>query len=260
MKNTIIIKNRVKICLILFLIIISFVISCSNKIAEKNYKKFFSKFEKRRKSRAHKTKSRNRNMNKEMNSYQFEMALRKFNTVNSESQSEKQDNLYKFLLGFGFGFGLKVDATEDLKECFYKKKEENNNSIEIFISSAQNSESEYIIEKKKEEQKTLATSFTKSALELFTKFKECKAFQETFFTFVKNKIINFGVKGLAYIIAGPLGLAIKGTYDIYKIISEINNFHSIKKKIPLDYYNLGSSVGKIVYYTQNILLRKRRRF
>ncbi len=178
-------------------------------------------------------------------------------------QANQESNFIKFMLGFGVGFGLKVDASEDLKKCFLADKEKNGMIIKNFIfESTENNNSNHsnILAEEKENQKQSALSFTKTAMEFFVKFKDCNAFKETLMTFIKNKVINLGIKGIAYIFAGPLGILLKGTYDIYKIITEIGNFYQLKKQSPVDYYNLGSAVGKIIYYTQNILLRRKKRF
>lgn len=177
----------------------------------------------------------------------------------SHSTHESENKYLKFVIGLAVGFGLGIDATEELKNCFKNNSQQYKHNIKEFIAIRTNSNSENIMEKEKNEQKESATSFTKIVLEFFSRFKECNAFRDTIFTFVKSKIINIGLKGLAYVLAGPLGLLLKGTYDIYKLISEVSNFYSIKNKMPLDYYNLGSSVGKIVYYAQNILLKRRRK-
>jgi len=206
-------------------------------------------------------KNTNQNKSKNPNKKSSTSHLTQKTFGRNKLKSAEDSNFFKFMLGFGVGFGLKVDASEDLKKCFLSDKKNNAKIIENFIfSEAEKNDNANILAKDKENQKVSALSFTKIAMEFFTKFKDCKAFKETFFAFVKNKIINLGIKGIAYIVAGPLGLLLKGTYDVYKIITEISDFYKLKKQNPIDYYNLGSAVGKIIYYTQNILFRRKKRF
>ncbi len=108
--------------------------------------------------------------------------------------------------------------------------------------------------------KNITKSFTIKALEFFAHFKDCGPFRETVFSFIKNRLLNIGVKGLAYAAGGIIGVLIKGTYDLYKLLSEVKNFYKIKSKRPIDFSNLGSSIGKIIYYTQNLLMKRKRKF
>ncbi len=252
MKRSLI-KNSIKLFIIILLLITNILASISNNNYANSYKKkrFFSSLKTYRTIKS----------KEEFDSKIYHRSENSFKRyrINNENENEKEENrFFKFLVGFGMGFGLKVDASEELKNCFFADKKKNTNSIKDFIASTENTELKKISEKKIE-QKQSASSFTKLALELLGKFKKCKPFKETFLSFVKNKIINLGIKGIAYILAGPLGLILKGTYDIYKIITEINNFYKIRKIVPVDHFKLGSAVGKIIYYTQNILFKRKMR-
>ncbi len=106
--------------------------------------------------------------------------------------------------------------------------------------------------------KETTKSFTILAVEFFSNFKDCAPFRETFFSFLKNRIINLGIKGVAYAVGGVIGVLLKSSYDLYKLLTEIKNFYRIRSNHPIDYFNLGSSVGKIIYYTQNLIIKKKK--
>lgn len=261
-------KKRLRIYLIVILIILNSFISFAKKVDSLKQK---LKLKKKTKKISIKNKANyhRKNINHNNNYYNNNKEAKNYSKLHklekplrfNKAKSNEESNFVKFILGFGVGFGLKVDASEDLKRCFFEHKKKNSKIIKTFIfSETEKNNNSNILEKDKEKQKESAKSFTKTAMELFSRFKECNAFKETFLTFIKNKIISIGVKGVAYIIAGPLGLLLKGTYDVYKIITEISNFYKLKKQNPIDYYNLGSAVGKIIYYTQNILLKRKKKF
>lgn len=265
------VKKRLKLFLLILLILMNSYVSLAKKLSSmqkqkgklkkikatrKNSKKTFSN-KKAKKTIISINNNNHLNSNKNSNSFKIAKTFKK-----QKSKAPQESKFLKFMLGFGVGFGLKVDASEELKKCFYTDKKKKAKTIKNFIfdETEKNNNNANILEKDKENQKESAQSFTKTAMEFFAKFKDCNAFKETFLTFVKNKVINIGLKGIAYIVAGPLGLILKGTFDVYKIISEIASFYKLKKQNPVDYYNLGSAVGKVIYYTQNILLRRKKRF
>jgi hypothetical protein len=179
---------------------------------------------------------------------------------NRKKTSDKNEKFIKFITGMGVGYGLSVEATEDLKNCFLNKQN-SNNLIQIFLNkSSKNVKRKEILKidsELKEVQEKKAKNFTKEVLDFFAHFKDCAPFRETFFSFVKTRLINIGVKGLAYAVGGVIGVLLKSGYNLYKLISEIKNFYLIRSKNSLDYFQLGSTVGKIVYYTQNLVLRRR---
>jgi hypothetical protein len=181
-----------------------------------------------------------------------------------------------FIAGVGIGYGLSVEATEELKKCF-KEKEKSNKIVEMFlkkidkididlenteISENQNNtinalSSDNTSTSNNQEQIT-AVSFTKKVLNMFSKLKDCAPFKETFFSFIKYKLINIGVKGIAYAVGGVIGVLIKGAYDLIKLVSSMNDFYAARGENQIDYVRLGSNVGKIIYYAQNLALRKRK--
>lgn len=166
----------------------------------------------------------------------------------------KESNNIKFITGLGVGYGLSVEASEELKNCFIKNEKTNNNIVNKFFAKTKT-----LKRKNQKDKKQKVFSFTSEALNFFAKFKNCNPVRETIFTFIKQRIINIGMKGLAYAIGGPLGLLIKSGYHLFKFLSEMKTFYHLRAKKPIDYYSLGSSVGKVVYYTQNLMFRRRRR-
>jgi hypothetical protein len=201
--------------------------------------------------------------------YQYQKNLEKLYTkMHRKSATQNDPSKYlKFIAGMGIGFGLSVDASEELKNCFIRK-ENHNNLVHKFFHKAN------IVEKKGE--KVLSNrnnnnkdeipdgaldttkSFTKLAVDFFSHFKDCAPFRETFFSFLRNRIINLGIKGVAYAVGGVIGVLLKSGHDLFKLLSEMRNFYTIRSTHPIDYYNLGSSVGKIIYYTQNLIIKKKR--
>lgn len=174
-------------------------------------------------------------------------------------KSKKYEQQLNFIIGMGVGYGLKVEATEDFKQCFLKT-EKSDQMLETFLektNTIQRTETQALESNNKGKQRLAAKSFTKAALEFFAKFKDCAPFRETFFSFVKTKLINVTVKGIAYAVGGVIGVLIKSAYDLIKLLTEIKNYYNISSKPPVDYFKLGSSIGKILYYTQNLALRKR---
>jgi hypothetical protein len=165
----------------------------------------------------------------------------------------------KFITGMGIGYGLNHEANEQLKNCFIQKSD-SEKIVNKFFNKADH------IKRKQEtklnsnvsyEKKEAANGFTKEVVDFFTNFKDCAPFRETFLQFVKTRIISITVKGLVYAAGGIIGLLLKASYDIYKLISEIQNFYNIRTNKPVDYLQLGSSVGKIVYFTQNLLIKRK---
>jgi hypothetical protein len=187
--------------------------------------------------------------------YSLELKLNKLHRKLSVSNHHVD-----FILGLATGYGLNAEATEDLKNCF-KSKEENHHLVSKFftetktISISKRAEANSAENDKKEN----ATSFVKSAVDMFGKLKDCPAFKETIFSFLKNRLLSLGIKGIAYVVAGPIGILIKGAYDFIKLWTEISNFYSLQKSKKKDYMQLGSCVGRIIYYTQNLIARRRRR-
>lgn len=185
-----------------------------------------------------------------------ERNLPKLNYRVAKDDSKETSKMVKFVTGVGVGFGLGVDATEELKNCFLKK--ENHNSIINKFMEKSNSFNKQEFKEENKMVKESTKSFTTEVINLFSNFKDCAPFQETFFTFIKMRILNLGIKGIAFAAGGIIGLLIKGSYDLIKLLKEINNFYKVRSHHPVDYYNLGSSVGKIIYYTQNLIVKKRR--
>jgi hypothetical protein len=209
--------------------------------------------------------AKNIEKDKEHSDYKEQKALIKLKNTDLE-------NYINFIVGMGIGYGLSVDASEELKMCFIKKKNnqkiveeffnrtENNENIEL-LNIDKNNQAENQLNQQTEErkiQKKITKTFTKQALEFFANFRDCAPFRETIFSFIKNRLLNIGIKGIAYAAGGLIGLLIKGTYDLLKLLTEIKNFYNLKTKRPIDYINLGSSLGKIIYYTQNLIIRKRK--
>lgn len=158
-------------------------------------------------------------------------------------------NSVKFITGLATGYGLNTDASEQLKDCFIQKEKHSHKMVDKFIKKTHNSKNNENLD---------TFNFTKSVLEFFVNLKDCAPFRETILTFIKNRIISIGIKGVAYVIGGPLGLLAKGAYDTVKLTSEINSFYNELQKTHKDFLKLGSAVGKIIYYSQNLLLRKRK--
>jgi hypothetical protein len=184
-------------------------------------------------------------------------------------QNKNHVKYMKFISGLAIGYGLNTDATEELKDCFIKKKDHNDivrkffQNTKTFSSKNRKNENELknstlSTESGKMKSQQKATSFTKASLNFFAKLKDCAPFKESFFTFLKNRLFNIGVKGIAYAVGGVIGLLIKSSYDLYKLITEIKDFYHTSRKLPVDYFKMGSSVGKIIYYTQNLIFRRRK--
>jgi hypothetical protein len=247
LKNYMPIKNY----LILLMIISSNLINIisNNKfkfnLSNKSYKFSISKYKSNNNNNNYKNITENENENKNnKKSYKYQIKLRKY----KRNPSLDNNIFLKFLLGFGIGYGLSIEASEDLKKCFIENKKEQTKSIKQFFNKANNNDLKDISEKDKLLQKDLAITFIKMVIELLTHLKKCPAFRQTFFTFVKFKIINLTIKGIAYVLAGPLGILIKSTYDIYKLISEIINYYKLRNKIPFDFFHYG------IFYRKNSLL------
>lgn len=191
-------------------------------------------------------------------SYQYEMEIDEL-TITMSFRKPNQDASYgssrsnsvKFIIGFGAGMGLSVDASEDLQKCFEQKKRKR--FVDKFLSKTK------ALKRKDYNKKEKAAGFTSEVLVFFKNFKDCDPLKETIFSFIKGRLLSVGIKGLAYILGGPIGLLLNSSYHLYKFLAEMKNFYRLRKKHPTDYYALGSSVGKIVYYTQNLLLRRRRK-
>ncbi len=193
----------------------------------------------------HKTKKVNDNFK----NFRFKSSLKIMRRV---SRNANHDHI-NFIVGLAVGYGLNTEASQELKECFIRKeKHGGENIIDKFLQKVDNKH-----KSNNENDKQESTSFTRMALDFFAHFKDCGPLKDTILTFIKNRLINIGIKGLSYVIGGPLGLIAKGTYDTIKLTLEVKNFYNLLKQSHRDYLNLGTCVGRIIYYTQNLLLKRR---
>jgi hypothetical protein len=190
----------------------------------------------------------------------YECRKKHHKELNSSSLKLENEHI-NFIAGLAVGYGLSAEASDELKKCFIEKEEKGHKIINNFLNKISHINYTGKLSEKElgEEEKTECVCFTKKILNFFGKFKDCAPFHETIFGFIKNRLMSLGVKGIAYALGGPLGLLIKSAYDIYKIASEISDFHHTLTSKHRDYLKLGSSVGKIIYYTQNLLMRRRKR-
>ncbi len=174
---------------------------------------------------------------------------------------KSQTKFVKFLGGLAIGYGLKIEATEELKKCFIeltKKKKTIRHFINKAVGCKNKENNETKIEEIFKNEKKVAKSFISQVVQMFNTLKSCSAFNQTFWSFIKTSIISIGVKSLAYAVGGILAVFLKGTYNLVKLIAEIRNFYNERSKSRVDYYQLGSSVGKIIYYSQGLVFRRRR--
>lgn len=150
----------------------------------------------------------------------------------------------QFLSGLVIGLGLKIDSSNQLEECLNYNSE---NNLNMFI------------EKVKIKEDVQPKYFLKLALELFKRLNNCSVFKESVLSLIKNKLLSLTIKGIIYVVSGPIGLFVKSSYNLIKITTEIKSFVNNINSKEIDYNTLGSSVGKIIYYTQDLVFRRRRR-
>jgi hypothetical protein len=160
------------------------------------------------------------------------------------------------MVGIGMGYGLSMESTEELKKCFLEKQDKNSRVVDIFLEKASSIEPESS-SGASNNNKQVAQGFLSSVYEFFGNFKDCAPLRDTILSFIMSKITNYAVKGIAYAVGGFIGVLVKGAYDAYKIISEINHFHEIESTLPVNYTELGSTIGRIVSIAQNIAMKKR---
>lgn len=170
------------------------------------------------------------------------------NQVNTKIDSK---NILNFAMGFAVGFGLNAEANNDLVKCF-NNSPQRVESVENFISETSKL-STTVVEAEKSN-----NSFLSLMIGLFSTLK-CDSFKRTVFSFLKNKLISWGIKGLLYVTTGPVGLLVKMGYDIVKLGIEVSNYKKALLENPIDYTTLGSTVGRICYYFQDLFFRKKRR-
>ena len=182
--------------------------------------------------------------------FRIQKALYKKELIKNNHFNFNQNHL-NFILGFALGYGLTTDATEELKNCFLEKEKSSGEIIEKFLDSTKNQKKDLVNEEKKN------VAFTTTAMNFIAKFKDCPPLKDTIMTFIKNHLISIGIKGIAFALAGPIGLLIKSAYHIIKLGFEIHDYYKNLNSAKLDYTKLGSNVGKIIYYAQNMLMRKK---
>lgn len=157
--------------------------------------------------------------------------------IKKSENTNHLEKIAKFAVGFSMGFGLNSDASNDLIECF--KPDSVKNITEIGSKSDNDSLLSKVI--------------------FFLSKITCPALRKSFWSFLKNKIISLGIKGLLAITVGPIGLLAKYGYDITKIILEVKEYHKQISKEKLDYTSIGNSIGRLAYYLQDIVFKKRRK-
>lgn len=162
----------------------------------------------------------------------------------------KKNNNLEFVNGLANGFGMSQDDSNELKKCFINKQN-GDKIIKSFITQSSKQKSDIKTEKK------IASSFTQGAINLFSKFKECAPLKQTVLSFVKHKLVNLGIKGISFAVGGIFGLILKSSYDLFKVISEIKYYYTTSNKKPVDYFKLGASIGRLVYYSHNLLMKRK---
>lgn len=173
----------------------------------------------------------------------------------SSQHSWKRD----FVIGIAVGYGLNTEASDEIKKCFQEKEKHHSKLIEHFFKNI-NSQRGVFKDQPKEKLEEGTKGFLSSARELFAEIRNCPPLRQSVMALIGNKILSLAVKGVIYVATGMTGLLIKTGYDIYKLASEIYSFYNSMQEKKKDYIKLGTSLGKILYYSQNILLRRRRRF
>lgn len=168
----------------------------------------------------------------------------------------RNNNYIDFMVGIGLGYGLSAEHIEELKQCFVEKEQLNRNYVDLFLEKSRNSNPSSK-EGTRNNNKEVAQGFLSNVFDFFSNFKDCVQIRDTLLSFALSKLKNYAIKGAAYVFGGIFGVLLKGVYDTYRIISQINYFHEVESKQPVDYTELGSTVGKIASIAQNIALKKR---
>ena len=166
------------------------------------------------------------------------------------------DPYLEFMVGVGIGYGLSAEGIEELKKCFEAESEKNVPLVDIFLEKT-GEDNQKVSNYQNMSNKKEANSFLSNVYQLFSNFTSCAPLKDTLFSFIKSKVINWAIKGLTFAAGGVWGLLIKGGYDMYSIISEINYFNQIKSEQPDNYKELGATVGRIISKVQNLGLKRR---